>query len=86
MQLRPLTSIRFLFALLVVVFHGQETLEQGGFQNWPFLGTVNYFQRLRWGELFFVLSGFILAYAYRRKLNKAEFWALGSLVSTQLIC
>ena len=35
MKLLPLTSIRFLFALLVVVFHGQDTLKLGGFDDWP---------------------------------------------------
>jgi Acyltransferase family len=73
-QLRPLTSIRFLFALLVVVFHGQETLEQGGFENWPFFAQAVISHGYVGVSFFFVLSGFILAYTYRRKLTKAEFW------------
>ncbi len=79
MQLRPLTSIRFLFALLVVVFHGQDTLKQGGFDNWPVVVRAVISHGYIGVSFFFVLSGFILAYAYRRKLNdggggSVDFW------------
>jgi peptidoglycan/LPS O-acetylase OafA/YrhL len=78
MQLRPLTSIRFLFALLVVVFHGQDTLKQGGFDEWPLAVRAVISHGYIGVSFFFVLSGFILAYSYRSKLNhvgdSAEFW------------
>jgi peptidoglycan/LPS O-acetylase OafA/YrhL len=78
MQLRPLTSIRFLFALLVVVFHGQDTLEQGGFESWPLVIQAVVSHGYVGVSFFFVLSGFILCYSYGSKLNKlrdsGEFW------------
>jgi peptidoglycan/LPS O-acetylase OafA/YrhL len=78
MQLRPLTSIRFLFALLVVVFHGQDTLELGGFDSWPFVVRAVVSHGYVGVSFFFVLSGFILSYSYKNKLNgvrdSAEFW------------
>jgi peptidoglycan/LPS O-acetylase OafA/YrhL len=78
MQLRPLTSIRFLFALLVVVFHGEDTLKQGGFDDWPFVVRAIISHGYTGVSFFFVLSGFILAYSYRSKLNNVgdsvEFW------------
>jgi peptidoglycan/LPS O-acetylase OafA/YrhL len=78
MQLRPLTSIRFLFALLVVLYHGQDTLKQGGFNDWPLVVQTVVSHGDIGVSFFFVLSGFILAYSYRSKLNdagdSAEFW------------
>jgi peptidoglycan/LPS O-acetylase OafA/YrhL len=63
MQLRPLTSIRFLFALLVVLFHGQETLKLGGFDHWPLVVQAIISHGFVGVSFFFVLSGFILAYS-----------------------
>jgi peptidoglycan/LPS O-acetylase OafA/YrhL len=78
MQLRPLTSIRFLFALLVVVFHGQDTLKQGGFDDWPLILRLIVSHGYVGVSFFFVLSGFILAYSYKNKLDQPRdsfgFW------------
>jgi peptidoglycan/LPS O-acetylase OafA/YrhL len=77
-QLRPLTSIRFLFALLVVVFHGQDTLEHGGFDNWPLVVRAVISHGYVGVGFFFVLSGFILAYSYWSRLDEVrdstKFW------------
>jgi peptidoglycan/LPS O-acetylase OafA/YrhL len=79
MQLRPLTSIRFLFALLVVLFHGhQGTLKQGGFDHWPLFIQAIVAHGYVGVSFFFVLSGFILAYSYSGKLHDTndgvQFW------------
>ncbi|MDQ0194434.1 acyltransferase family protein [Paenibacillus wynnii] len=55
-MLRPLTSFRFLAALLVFLFH------TGGIFVVYGLGSAGV-------QFFFVLSGFILAYTYQTKLN-----------------
>ena len=75
--LRPLTSIRFIFALLVVLFHGL-TIPSERMEGWPhFLTSI-----INHGSIgvsfFFVLSGFILAYSYRGRIRQPEdyraFW------------
>jgi peptidoglycan/LPS O-acetylase OafA/YrhL len=76
-QLKPLTSIRFLFALLVVLFHALEprpdTLDvfPGPLKTTVVHGYVGV-------SFFFVLSGFILAYSYagriRQQSDEAAFW------------
>jgi peptidoglycan/LPS O-acetylase OafA/YrhL len=76
-QLKALTSIRFLFALIVVLFHGLE----------PRPETLDVFPGLLRAVIahgyvgvscFFVLSGFILAYSYagriRQPSDDAAFW------------
>lgn len=77
MQLKALTSIRFIFALLVVLFHGLAD-RKGCLQEWPpFLASV-----INHGfvgvDFFFVLSGFILAYSYSGRIrgpgDETSFW------------
>ena len=80
MQLRPLTSIRLLFALLVVVFHGQDTLEQGGFDSWPFVVRAVVSHGYVGVSFFFVLSGFILSYSYTCAVAEAGFFAYVALI------
>ena len=79
MQLRPLTSIRFLFALLVVLFHGLDFLEHSGVtKNWPKAILTVISHGYLGVDFFFVLSGFILAYSYRSRLSQRNdcfgFW------------
>ena len=78
MQLRPLASVRFLFALLVVLFHGEDPLKLGVFDHWPFVIRAIISHGYVGVSFFFVLSGFILAYSYRDKLSSAndcaQFW------------
>lgn len=69
-KLAPLTSLRFLAAMLVVVQHGYGEFEtlRTIFIGFPVNGGVSFF---------FVLSGFILAYAHPRlpSLSSAvDFW------------
>ena len=68
--LKALTSLRFFAAMHVVVYHlsaghiySQAPLP-GRFIGSGYTGV----------SLFFILSGFILAYNYREGLNKREFW------------
>ncbi|WP_281799675.1 acyltransferase family protein [Methylocystis echinoides] len=78
MHLRPLTSIRFLFALLVVVFHAQGTSQNGGFNDWPAVLRAVVSHGYVGVSFFFVLSGFILAYSYSSRpigsCESAKFW------------
>ncbi len=63
-NLPPLTSIRFFFALGVVLFHYQ--------LQWPWdaLSVTGLLDRARLGvDAFFILSGFVLTHAYREALE-----------------
>lgn len=72
-NLPALTSVRFVFALGVVLFHYQ--------LQWPWdtMTTTGVLDRARLGvDAFFILSGFVLTHAYRealeaRKLNYGRF-------------
>jgi peptidoglycan/LPS O-acetylase OafA/YrhL len=77
-QLDALTSLRFFAALHVVLYHGQAYLLPS-LRGQPWLGNV-----ITTGpnsvSLFFVLSGFILAYTYlgppeEGRLRRGSFWA-----------
>ncbi|WP_293385219.1 acyltransferase [Phenylobacterium sp. SCN 70-31] len=59
-DLPALTSVRFLLALGVVLFHYQ--------LQWPWdaMSSTGFFDRARLGvDAFFILSGFVLTHAYR---------------------
>lgn len=65
-HIRPLTSLRFLAALWVVLFHYWPKLDVGMtpmFVEKGYLGV----------ELFFVLSGFILCHVYRTQVEDGTF-------------
>ncbi len=72
--LRPLTSVRFIFALLVVLFHGLT----GHMQGWPDPVRAVIDHGSVGVSFFFILSGFILAYSYRGRIRGADdrraFW------------
>ena len=76
-QLKPLTSIRFLFALLVVLFHGLEP-RPDTLDVFPGLLKTVISHGYVGVSFFFVLSGFILAYSYagriRQPSDEAAFW------------
>lgn len=73
-HLKPLTSLRFFAAMLVLVFHwAVPTRAEGPLWNIAHAGFVGV-------PLFFVLSGFILAYNYldeagRLRVPSRAFWA-----------
>lgn len=77
MQLNPLTSIRFLFALLVVLFHGVLATD-GSLDAWPHFIAAVISHGFVGVSFFFVLSGFILAYSYSGRLrlpqDQRDFW------------
>lgn len=68
-QLLPaLTSVRFLFALGVVLFH----LEL--IWSWQTRQYTDFIERARLGvDLFFVLSGFVLSLVYRRQIEERRY-------------
>ena len=76
-QLQPLTSIRFLFALIVVLFHGLEP-RPDTLDVFPGLLKTVIAHGYVGVSFFFVLSGFILAYSYagriRQPSDEAIFW------------
>jgi peptidoglycan/LPS O-acetylase OafA/YrhL len=79
MQLKPLTSIRFVFAMLVVLFHGQSFLSHSGVSDhWPSIILAMMSRGNIGVDFFFVLSGFILSYSYQNRLNQPKdcvgFW------------
>lgn len=66
--LPPLTSLRFLLALGVVLFHYQ--------LQWPWdtMAATGLVNRARLGvDVFFILSGFVLTHAYRHELAAGAF-------------
>lgn len=66
--LPPLTSLRFLLALGVVLFHYQ--------LQWPWdtMAVTGLVNRARLGvDVFFILSGFVLTHAYRHELAAGAF-------------
>jgi peptidoglycan/LPS O-acetylase OafA/YrhL len=74
-MIKPLTSLRFVFALMVFLSHLQFV------QDKTFAGLyMNYFREGRLGvSFFFILSGFVLALTYKKKIvtgtfSKKEFW------------
>ena len=69
-SLKALTSLRFFAAIHVVVFH---LSADHTYTSSPLLGRF-VMSGYTGVSLFFVLSGFILAYNYREGLNKREFW------------
>jgi peptidoglycan/LPS O-acetylase OafA/YrhL len=76
-QLKALTSIRFIFAMLVLLFHGLE-LRPGALDVFPGLVRTIISHGYVGVSFFFVLSGFILSYSYaariRRPGDEAAFW------------
>jgi peptidoglycan/LPS O-acetylase OafA/YrhL len=76
-QLKALTSIRFLFALLVVLFHGLEPRPEA-LDVFPGLLKTVISHGYVGVSFFFVLSGFILSYSYAGRISKpgeaTAFW------------
>ncbi len=76
-QLKALTSIRFLFALLVVLFHGLEPRPEA-LDVFPALLKTVILHGYVGVSFFFVLSGFILAYSYAGRIyqpsDATAFW------------
>lgn len=76
-QLKPLTSIRFLFALIVVLFHALEP-RPDALNVLPGLLKTVIAHGYVGVSFFFVLSGFILAYSYAGRIrqpgDEAAFW------------
>lgn len=63
-EIKPLTSLRGIAAVLVLVYH----LGIIGARPWPL--DAHFFARgYLWVDLFFILSGFILAYVYGRRFE-----------------
>jgi peptidoglycan/LPS O-acetylase OafA/YrhL len=84
-QLNPLTSIRFLFALLVVLFHGHLATDGSLEDAWPHFIAAIISHGFVGVSFFFVLSGFILAYSYSGRLrlpqdNRDFWWARGARI------
>ena len=82
MFIRQLTGIRFVAALWVLLYHLQGPLGEIGVMSIPVLSDVIRVGRLG-VDLFFALSGFILAYTYLNRLGPGlqaratlEFWWL----------
>ena len=71
-DIRPLTSLRFLAALWVVVYLMWPNLAVGGM---PALAAKGYLGV----ELFFVLSGFILSHVYLQAFGEKRFGYKGFL-------
>lgn len=64
-DLPALTSVRFVLALGVVLFHYQLQW------SWPTADVTGLLERARLGvDIFFILSGFVLTHAYRRDLDQ----------------
>lgn len=75
--IHSLTSLRFVAAAWVVVFHFKEffkgtALDTSPFANYGFLGV----------DFFFVLSGFVLAHVYLPKLRGGGGGEDGSIIGT----
>ena len=69
-HLKPLTSMRFLAAMWVVLYHYWPDLDLGALQGWvPGLVAKGYLGV----ELFFVLSGFILCHVYLQAAGEKRF-------------
>lgn len=74
-NLPALTSVRFAFAAMVVIFHGAPLLESAGVVSMSRF-TANIIHTGYIGvQFFFVLSGFILTYIYAgESQSKRSFW------------
>ena len=69
-NLKPLTSMRFLAAFWVVMFHYWPKLDLGSATGW----TPGFVAQGYLGvELFFVLSGFILCHVYLESFGTVKF-------------
>src|ERR1700739_1236064 len=74
-MIKPLTSLRFLFALMVFLSHLQFVQDKTLAKVY-----VDFFKEGRLGvSFFFILSGFILSLTYKQKItagtvSKKEFW------------
>jgi peptidoglycan/LPS O-acetylase OafA/YrhL len=77
-MIKPLTSLRFIFALMVFLNH-LSFVKQGESEVWDWI-FLNIFREGYIGvSFFFILSGFILAYNYQQKflkgsVSKRQFW------------
>lgn len=68
-EIKPLTSIRGIAALLVVIYHFHQT------DNISFAPLDNLIDRgYLWVDLFFVLSGFVMAMTYGERFAKGFSW------------
>lgn len=76
-MIRPLTSLRFFFALMVFFSHLSFVQTDWAFYNW--LKRNIFFEGYLGVSFFFILSGFVLSYNYQEKLKaksitKKEFY------------
>jgi peptidoglycan/LPS O-acetylase OafA/YrhL len=77
-MIKPLTSLRFIFAFMVFLNH-LSFVRQGESEVWDWI-FLNIFREGYIGvTFFFILSGFILAYNYQQKfkegsVSKRQFW------------
>lgn len=70
-QIKPLTSLRFIFAIMVFMSHLKfNSVGSSSTFNWLY---ANIFTEGYLGvSFFFILSGFVLSYSYKEKLDQKE--------------
>jgi peptidoglycan/LPS O-acetylase OafA/YrhL len=80
-EIRPLTSLRGIAALLVVVFHFRLVVgDSFGLDA----GTAFFANGYLWVDLFFVLSGFVITYAYAADFETTSLRAYGRFLWRRL--
>lgn len=65
-MIKPLTSLRFLFALMVFTSHLDFVKGAPSWYNW--LSRNIFFEGYLGVSFFFILSGFVLSYSYKEKI------------------
>lgn len=65
-MIKPLTSLRFFFAIMVFTSHISFVKTEWGLYNW--LQRNIFFEGYLGVSFFFILSGFVLSYSYKEKL------------------